>query len=70
MAGVYVFDGVRHNMKGATNSAREENRNQDLAKLNEMKFNPQIQDRKDVDDLRKKVTFPREDVIALIIDWF
>jgi len=67
---VYVFDGVHHNMKGATNSAREVTRNQDLAKLNEMKSNPRIQDRKDVDDLRKKNTFPREDVIALIIDWF
>lgn len=65
---VYVFDGVHHNMKGATNSAREVSRSQDLAKLNEMKSNPRIQDRKDVDDLRKKITFPREDVIALIID--
>ncbi len=51
----YVFDGVHHSMKDAMNSSHDKNQNKDLATLKEMKTTLHIRDRKNVDDLRKKL---------------
>jgi 5'-3' exonuclease len=67
---VYVFDGARHNMKKLTNSAREKEREKAQEELKALKATRCVQDRKDADELWKKITFPREDVLALIVQWF
>jgi 5'-3' exonuclease len=67
---VYVFDGARHNMKKVTDSKREKEREKALEALRKLKASPSVHDRKEADELRRKITYPREDVLALIIEWF
>uniref|UniRef100_A0A7S2KZ73 Exonuclease 1 n=1 Tax=Leptocylindrus danicus TaxID=163516 RepID=A0A7S2KZ73_9STRA len=63
---VYVFDGARHPMKAATDAKRKAARSKVEERIDELKEN----DEETLKKLKARCVYPREDVLALVVQWF
>lgn len=61
---VYVFDGARHPMKHATDEKRKAARAMIERRLSESK-----EDKETLAKLQARAVYPREDILALIVQW-
>lgn len=62
---VYVFDGARHPMKHATDEKRKAARTRIERRLSEL----QDEDEEALTKLQTRAVYPREDILALIVQW-
>jgi len=67
---VYVFDGQRNPTKSTTNANRENDRTTAYQKLRDLVKDRRLQDGKEVDRLRKKIAYPRPDVVGLAVEFY